>query len=356
MTQPWGRGRLARCSHHHLITLNMQAAPQERAGETPAPPGPDIAAPPGKLRAWLMAMRPRTLPAAASPVIVGTACAHADDVLDWPAAILALVGALLIQVGTNLANDYYDHKKGADTADRIGPTRVTQAGLIAPAQVRLSFITAFALAFAVGIYLIIVGGWIVLAIGIASIISGWAYTGGPYPLGYHGLGDVFAFVFFGPVAVIGTWFVQAQAHAPQWTGELLALPPLSSTPTLLVILASIPLGLLTAAILMVNNYRDVDTDRIAGKRTIAVRFGRRTMRALYSAMLATSIAMPIALFAIDSTNPWVLLACAAVVPAIPPWRAMMTKTEGPPLNQALGSTARLLLIYSMLLGAGIAIG
>ncbi|HYX90253.1 MAG TPA: 1,4-dihydroxy-2-naphthoate polyprenyltransferase, partial [Myxococcaceae bacterium] len=211
---------------------------------------PALSAPRPGLAAWILAARPKTLAAAVMPVCVGTALAYGSGKGRAGPALAALAGALLIQIGTNLANDFFDFKKGADTGARLGPTRVTQAGLIAPEAVFTAAMLAFGAAVAVGLYLTWVAGWPILVIGLLSVASGYAYTGGPYPLGYHGLGDAFVFVFFGLVAVAGTYY----AHA-------LALTPLA-------VAAGVPLGALSTGLLAVNNLRDVETDARAGKRTL----------------------------------------------------------------------------------------
>src|SRR5436190_15929239 len=219
-------------------------------------------------RLWVMAARPRTLPAAISPVLVGTTAAveHVEH-LRVLAFVAALVGSVFIQIGTNLANDYSDAKRGADTADRLGPVRVTSAGLVAPRRVLIATWIAFAVAVGAGIYLATVAGWVILVVGAASILAGVLYTGGPRPYGYAGLGEVFVFAFFGLVAVNGSYYVQL---------ERLDWLPFG---------LSIPVGLLATAILVVNNIRDLDTDRRAGKRTIAVRLGRDRTRRLYATMV-----------------------------------------------------------------------
>jgi 1,4-dihydroxy-2-naphthoate polyprenyltransferase len=239
------------------------------------------------LRIWVMASRPRTLPAALAPVFVGTAAAvhelqdfGAADAFRWGTFLAALIGAIFIQIGTNLANDYSDAKRGTDTEDRLGPVRVTAAGLAAPKRVLYATWAAFAVASLAGLYLAIEVGPVIIAVGVLSIAAGVLYTGGPRPYGYEGLGEVFVFVFFGLVAVNGSYYVQL---------EQLDLAPL---------LLSIPIGLLSAAILVVNNVRDIDTDRRAGKRTLAVRLGRERTRDLYAAMIALSyLILPLVLFA-----------------------------------------------------------
>ena len=224
-------------------------------------------------KVWVLAARPRTLPAALVPVIVGTAIAYLEGHAAWLPACLALWGATWIQIGTNFANDYFDARKGADTADRLGPTRVTQAGLASPRAVLAATAIAFGLAALGGLGLVAIAGWPIVAIGVLSILSGLAYTGGPFPLGYHGLGDLFVFLFFGLVAVTGTVFVQAHTVSPLAWG------------------LSIPVGLLATAIIVVNNLRDAPTDVRAHKRTLAVRFGTRFARVEYTLLVALALAM-----------------------------------------------------------------
>ncbi|KAA3662501.1 MAG: 1,4-dihydroxy-2-naphthoate polyprenyltransferase, partial [Calditrichaeota bacterium] len=215
------------------------------------------------IKVWLLAARPKTLWAAIAPVLMGTALAANDDVYHWPSALVALIGAVLIQIGTNYANDYFDYLKGADTGERLGPTRATQAGQVKPQQMRFAFILIFVLAMVLGIYLVWRGGWPVVAIGVASIFFGILYTATPYALAYLGIADLFVLVFFGPVAVGGTYYVQALSIAPH------------------VIIAGFAPGLISMAILVVNNLRDIETDSKAGKKTLAVRFGRKFTQAEY---------------------------------------------------------------------------
>ncbi len=292
------------------------------------------------LRIWAMAARPRTLPAALAPVFVGTAAAlqeiqHPSSVLGiddfrWGTFIAALIGALFIQIGTNLANDYSDAKRGADTVDRLGPVRVTASGLAAPSRVLYATWAAFGVAALAGLYLGIEVGWEIIGIGIISIAAGVLYTGGPKPYGYEGLGEVFVFVFFGLVAVNGSYYVQL---------EQLDLAPF---------LLSIPIGLLSAAILVVNNVRDIDTDRRAGKRTLAVRLGRERTRELYTATIALSyLLLPLVLLAGSRWAP-ALVALASAPLALAPLRAVRTKTDGPALNAALAGTGALLGVYALL--------
>ena len=285
---------------------------------------------------WVLAARPKTLPAAIAPVAVGSACAHAAGAFHAGPALAALLGAVLIQIGTNLANDLYDFEKGADTAGRLGPTRVTQAGLLTPSQVQAGMIIAFSLAAAVGIYLVLVAGWPVIAIGLLSIASGIAYTAGPRALGYVGLGDVFVFLFFGFVAVCGTAFVQARSV------------PLAAW------LAAVPVGALATAILVVNNLRDREQDARAGKRTLAVRFGARAARWEYGGLVALACATPLAIAAMQR-SPWPLLPLVTAPLAAALVRAVATR-DGATLNPCLGRTAMLALGHGGLLAAGIVMG
>ena len=252
----------------------------------------------------------------------------------WGAFIAALVGSIFIQIGTNLANDYSDAKRGADTEDRLGPVRVTSAGLVAPRRVLYATWLAFGVATAAGIYLATVAGWLIIAVGVASIAAGVLYTGGPRPYGYAGMGELFVFLFFGLVAVNGSYYVQLE--------ELDWLP----------FLLSIPIGFLSTAILVVNNVRDIDTDRRAGKRTLAVRLGRERARRLYLALVGGAFAFtPFALVAADGPDAGMLALFAAPL-ALPPARAVLTRTDGPALNSALAKSGALLAAYSVLLSLG----
>jgi 1,4-dihydroxy-2-naphthoate polyprenyltransferase len=289
-------------------------------------------------RIWLMAARPRTLPAAIAPVLVGTAAAfEATDDLRVGAFIAALVGSIFIQIGTNLANDYSDAKRGADAADRLGPVRVTSAGLVAPRRVLYATWLAFGVAVAAGIYLTTVAGPVILAVGAASIAAGVLYTGGPRPYGYAGMGELFVFLFFGLVAVNGSYFVQLE--------ELDWLP----------FALSIPVGFLATAILVVNNVRDIDTDRRAGKRTLAVRIGRERARALYVALVCGAFALlPLGLWAADGPE-WALLGLLAAPLAIRPARMVVSRTDGSGLNAALAGTGMLLGGFSLGVTTGLMI-
>ena len=289
----------------------------------------------GALRLWALAARPRTLPAAVAPVLVGTALAIAEDHFRALAFVAALVGSIFIQIGTNLSNDYSDARRGADTEDRLGPVRVTAGGLMPPRRVLVGTYVAFGIAVLAGLYLVAITGPELLAVGVASIAAGVLYTGGPRPYGYEGLGELFVFLFFGVVAVVGTYYVQAQALP--W--EAFAL--------------SVPIGLLASAILVVNNVRDADTDRRAGKRTLAVRLGRERARALFAAMLATSYLAVVAIPLAGGLSWWVALPLVSLPLAVPLWRTVRDRTDGPALNGALADCGRLLGVFSVLLAVGI---
>ena len=291
------------------------------------------AVPRGTLRLWLLAARPRTLPAAISPVLVGTALAGSEEVFRALPFVAALVGSVFIQIGTNLSNDYSDARRGADTEDRLGPVRVTAGGLMPPKRVLVGTYVAFGIAVAAGLYLAAVAGWELLVVGAASILAGVLYTGGPRPYGYEGLGELFVFLFFGIVAVAGSYFVQTEEL--RWEAFALALP----------------VGLLAAAILVVNNIRDIDTDRRAGKRTLVVKLGRERARRLFVAMLAIAFVVPLLL--VPVLSPWTLLALAALPLAPPLVRTVSTRTDGVALNQALAGTGRLLAVFSLLLAVGV---
>lgn len=304
----------------------MQGASQPADGDGPS-----------RLGAWVLAARPATLTAAATPVVVGTAVAlHAGEAQAGPAAA-AMLGALALQVGANLANDVFDFRRGADTADRIGPPRVTQLGILSERQVIGGLIVAFGVATLAGIYLIAVAGWPVAAAGIAAMLAALAYTGGPWPFGYHGLGDVFVFIFFGLVAVVGTYYVQA--------GET----------SFAAVATAIPVGCTVTAILMVNNIRDIETDEAAGKRTLAVMIGRQPARWLFVATVAVAYLSAAALAPIDGFGAWTLLSWLSIPLAVSPVRAVMTSTDGPTLNAALRATARLHLALGVLLAIGLAV-
>jgi 1,4-dihydroxy-2-naphthoate octaprenyltransferase len=281
-----------------------------------------------------MAARPKTLPAAVSPVMVGLALALSDGVFALGPALAALLCALLLQIGTNLANDYFDYVQGKDIQGRKGPTRVAQTGLISLPLLRLGTILVFGAATLVGLYLVVEGGWPILAVGIAALISAVAYTGGPFPLGYHGLGDLFVFIFFGLAAVCGTYYVQAQALTAR------------------VVVAAVPVGALTVAILVVNNLRDIETDARTGKRTLAVILGPRFTRLEYGLLLAVAYAVPLLLALAQRASPWILLTWLTLPLAPPLVRTLAQTDEGPALNRALAGTANLDLAFSLLFALG----
>jgi len=294
-----------------------------------------VALAPGSLRAWVIGTRPPTLTAAVAPVAVGSAVAIRDSVFDAGPAFAALFGALALQVGANFANDLSDFRRGADTADRIGPPRVTQLGLLSERQVLGGMLVSFAAAAIAGLYLTYVGGWPIIGIGLASILAAVTYTGGPWPFGYRGLGELFVFIFFGLVAVAGTYYVQAG----EVTGAALA--------------AAIPVGLTVTAILVVNNVRDIDTDRAARKFTLAVYLGRRLARYQYVLFMVAAYVSAAALFLVGSFSGWTLLSWLSIPAAISPLIAVLTRVEGPPLNAALRATARLHFIFAILLAIGL---
>jgi 1,4-dihydroxy-2-naphthoate octaprenyltransferase len=307
-----------------------------RTSKSASPTSPSSRSAPERtpLRLWLVAARPRTLPAAVAPVLVGTALAGSEDVFKPLRFACALIGSIFIQIGTNLANDYSDARRGADTEDRLGPVRVTAGGLMPPRQVLVGTWVAFGVAVAAGAYLVAVAGWQLLLVGAASILAGVLYTGGPKPYGYEGLGELFVFLFFGVVAVVGSYFVQTE----QLEWEAFAL--------------SVPVGLLASAILVVNNVRDVDTDRRAGKRTLVVRLGRLGGRRLFAGMIVLAFLSPIVIWAAGGLSAWILLSLLALPLAPPLVRTVGTRTDGASLNGALAGTGRLLAVFSLLLSIG----
>ncbi|HEX3830780.1 MAG TPA: 1,4-dihydroxy-2-naphthoate polyprenyltransferase [Solirubrobacteraceae bacterium] len=287
------------------------------------------------MRIWLMAARPRTLPAAIAPVLVGTALAGFGHVFHPLRFVAALLGAIFIQVGTNLSNDYSDARRGADADDRLGPVRVTAGGLVPPQQVLVATYVSFGVAVLAGVYLIVVAGWLLLVIGAASILAGVLYTGGPRPYGYEGLGELFVFLFFGVVAVAGSFFVQVK-HL-HW--EAFAL--------------SVPVGLLAAAILVVNNIRDIDSDRRASKRTLAVKLGRARTRWLFAAVVYLAFLLAPITWIFGPVKPWVMLTWLALPLATALVRVVHTRTDGPSLNGALARSGMLQLAFCVLLSAGL---
>ena len=290
------------------------------------------------MRIWVMAARVRTLPAAVAPVLVGTSLALGAGHFQPLAFLAALLGAIFIQVGTNLSNDYSDARRGADTEDRLGPVRVTAGGLVPPGQVLIATYVSFGLAVACGVYLVAVAGPELIAVGAASILAGVLYTGGPRPYGYEGMGELFVFLFFGVVAVVGSYFVQVQSLPWQ------------------AFVCSVPVGLLASAILVVNNVRDIDTDRRAGKRTLAVRLGRDRTRTMYAAMLAGAFLLAPLPWLLGSLSAWLLLPWAAAPLGLRLVRVVRTRTDGPALNGALAGTGALQLLFCLLFSGGILAG
>ena len=286
---------------------------------------------PGSLGAFIIATRPRTLPASIAPVLVGWAIAWADGTFSFLPALAALCAAICIQIGTNLANDLYDYLRGTDTSERLGPPRAGQTGLLTPNQLRLAMAGAFLLATLLGLYLVLRGGWLLAVAGALAIGAGIAYTAGPFPLGYLGLGDILVLIFFGPVAVIGTYYVQALRISPE------------------AALASIPVGLLTTAILVVNDVRDIKSDARAGKKTLPVRFGVKFGRAEYASLILISyLWLPVMAYA--TSNPWLILPSLSFPRGLSLVRAFSRTEPGPELNSILASSAQLLLLYSVILG------
>jgi 1,4-dihydroxy-2-naphthoate polyprenyltransferase len=287
------------------------------------------------VRIWIMAARLRTLPAAVAPVLVGTALSWTDRDLRVGGFIAALAGAIFIQVGTNLSNDYSDARRGADTEERLGPVRVTAGGLVPPRQVLVAIYVSFGLAVLCGVYLVYLAGPILLAIGAASILAGVLYTGGPRPYGYEGLGEVFVFAFFGIVAVTGSYYVQAEDVT--WEAFVLA----------------VPVGLLASAILVVNNIRDRESDRRAGKRTLAVRLGRERARTLYGLMVYGAFVTAPLPWVLGALSAWLLLPLVLVPVAVNLVRSVRAHSDGPTLNEALARTGMLQLAFCVLLAAGL---
>ena len=283
---------------------------------------------------WMLAIRPKTLPAGAAPVILGTAMAFGDGVAHWPSAWLALLGALCLQIGTNLANDYFDFKKGADTEDRLGPLRVTQAGLVKPRAMMCAVALVFSLAALASVGLILRAGWPIALIAVTAIVSGLLYTAGPYPLGYLGLGEIFVFVFFGPVAVMGTYYVQSfEMNAG-------------------VFFAGLATGCFSSAILVVNNLRDIETDRRSGKKTLAVRFGRSFARKEYFTFIFAGSFLPVLLQLIIDDHRWLLLCPLVCLVSMPCLESVFTRTDGPGLNKTLAQTGLLLLLFTCIFSIG----
>jgi 1,4-dihydroxy-2-naphthoate octaprenyltransferase len=286
------------------------------------------------LQIWLLASRPKTLPAATAPVIVGSALAYADGNFRFGPALACLLAALLLQIGSNLANDVFDYEKGADQGERHGPLRVTQAGLLTPIQVKRGMLLVFGISTFLGLYLTFVGGWPILALGVAAILSAIAYTGGPYPLGYHGLGDLFVFIFFGLAAVAGTYYVQVlKVITPAWW-------------------MAVSMGLLTVAILVVNNLRDIENDRQVGKRTMAVRLGTTGAHLEYIFCLLGAYSIPVALWG-TGTLPILSLLIFLTIPASMRLVQAIYTDTGRALNKSLAGTGRLELLYALTFALGL---
>ena len=290
----------------------------------------------GSVRIWLIAARVRTLPAAIAPVLVGSALAwQLEEVFRPGAFVAALLGSILIQIGTNLVNDYSDARRGADAEDRLGPVRVTAGGLVPPKQVLVATYVTFGLAALCGAYLVAVAGIELLFVGVASIAAGVLYTGGPRPYGYEGLGELFVFLFFGIVAVAGSTFAQLE----RWPWEAFVL--------------AVPVGLLAAAILVANNVRDVDSDRRAGKRTLAVKLGRERARTLYGAMVYGAYLVALVPWAAGSLSPWLALPWLTLPLAVKLVRTLRAHADGPTLNEVLAQTGLAQLAFCLLLSAGV---
>ena len=288
---------------------------------------------PSLFQIWWLAIRPRTLPAAASGVVMGTALAWYDGKFNLLPALAALLVALLLQIGSNVANDVFDFERGADTAERQGPLRVTQAGLLTPAQVKRGMWIIFGLAAICGLYLASLRGWTVIWVGLAAILSAIAYTGGPFPLGYYGLGDLFVFIFFGLASVAGTYYVQVgSVSAAAWW-------------------MSVPVGLMITAILVVNNLRDIENDRAAGKHTLAVRMGAQATKVEYILFFAISYLLLPVLVVMQVIPIGGLLAWISLPLAYKSTRTVLTQT-GRPLNSALAGTGQTALVYSLLFFVG----
>ena len=287
-----------------------------------------------KFQIWVLAVRPKTLPAAASPVIIGTALAIYDGYLQWIPALVALCSALLLQIGSNLANDVYDYEKGSDSRDRLGPIRVTQSGLLTAPEVKRGMWIIFGVAAMLGFYLYLHAGWVILVIGLAAVFSAIAYTGGPYPLGYHGLGDLFVFIFFGLVATVGTYFIQVGATTSTvwWMGTAV--------------------GMLIVNVLVVNNLRDIDGDRLSGKKTLAVRLGRNGTRMEYWIGMSCAYMIPLSLW-IQGNLPATSLIVGLSLPMSWFLLRSICHDSGARLNNTLARTGQLSLIYALLFAIGL---
>ena len=285
----------------------------------------------------MRAARPQTLAASIVPILVGASLAWGDQQFRWDTTLVALFCAFAIQIGTNFANDYFDYVKGADTSERIGFERATAAGLISPQKMLLATYITMGIAFLAGLYLVWIGGWIILFIGVLSLLFGIAYTGGPYPLGYNGLGDIFVFIFFGLIAVTGTYYV----NALEWS--------------FLSLIASVPVGALCVNILVVNNLRDIDQDRIVGKKTLGVLFGEFSLKIEYLAMILISLAIPIILYLLYSYSLWILLPLLSIPLAINLLNQVWNHTDKKILNDTLENTAKYMLVFGIMFSFGLII-
>lgn len=287
-----------------------------------------------KFNLWVTASRPKTLPAAVTPVIVGSAIAGFEHKFNFVPAVFALVISLLIQIATNFVNDLYDYLKGTDKPDRVGPQRLLTSGLISPREMKMAIYFTFGLAFFLGLYLVWLGGWIVLLIGVLSIAAGFGYTAGPFPFAYNGLGDIFVFIFFGIVATVGTYFVQALSFSS------------------IALWASVPVGLLITNILVVNNYRDADEDKFANKKTLAVRFGKSFARGQYLISIVISYAVLFVIYFEYKTTAWIFLPFLALPLSVKLIKMIYTLT-GSPLNKTLALTGIFSTIYGLLFAVGL---
>lgn len=287
-----------------------------------------------KVQIWILACRPKTLTAAFAPIIISAGMAYGDGVHHLPTVLVSLGVALLLQIGTNISNDYFDWKNGADRPGRVGPTRVTQSGLVKPSTVLAVSLIVFALAGLLSTYLIYRGGWMIAVLAVVSIASGLFYTAGPKPLGYLGLGDLFVLIFFGPVAVAGCYYVQSfEMHFA-------------------VILAGVSAGLLSTAILCVNNYRDRREDAETGKKTLAVRFGPVFAQYEYLVCVIVASLIPVLIFYMIDDHKPILLASLTCVMAIPAIHTLLTADDGPRLNRTLAFTGKLLMVFSLIFALG----
>ena len=286
------------------------------------------------MKNWLLAARPKSLPAAIAPIILGCALAYHNGSFNIFICVMTLLAAVLIQIGANFANDVFDFEKGSDREDRLGPIRATQSGLISAEKMKKAMWLIFALAICVGFYLAFIGGWPIVIIGLASIAGGIAYTGGPYPLGYHGLGDVFVFIFFGLIAVPGTYYLQ------------------SGIVNELSLYMGVAMGMLSTAILVVNNLRDTDTDALSGKKTLAVMYGKTFSKIQYSMLILIPFLLPLYVWWNVENELSLLLTIFALPIAFHLIKQVLMLT-GKDLNLVLARTARFLFIFTLLLSAGL---